>query len=207
ADRGQSRDPQVFLFDEPLSNLDAALRVQTRVEIARLHEELASTMIYVTHDQVEAMTLADKIVVLQGGVIEQVGSPMELYNTPANLFVAGFIGSPNMNIFDADASGGKAVVEGGGVALEGVSAEGKLKLGVRPEHLRAVAASDAFISPRLQLVEKLGEYALAHMVTESGSPLTVKFEEPPSAAKGDAIPLGFDSSRAHLFSAADGMRL
>ena len=201
------RDPEVFLFDEPLSNLDAALRVQTRVEIGRLHEELASTMIYVTHDQVEAMTLADKIVVLNGGRIEQIGSPMELYNTPANLFVAGFIGSPNMNVFDASASDGKINMPGGKTALNGVTIEGAVKLGVRPEHLFASSADDAFISPRLQLVEHLGEYALAHMMTEDGISLTAKFEEPPQAAKGDAIPLSFDPARAHLFSGADGSRL
>ena len=201
------RDPEVFLFDEPLSNLDAALRVQTRVEIGRLHEELASTMIYVTHDQVEAMTLADKIVVLNGGRIEQVGSPMELYNTPANLFVAGFIGSPNMNIFKATASNGAVVVSGGKTALTGVTATGDVKLGVRPEHLVAASEADSFIAPRLQLVEHLGEYALAHLITDDGVPLTAKFDTPPSVGKGDPIPLGLDPSRAHLFSAADGARL
>ena len=117
--RALVREPKLFLFDEPLSNLDAALRVNTRLEIARLHRELGATMIYVTHDQVEAMTLADRIVVLNGGVIEQVGSPMELYNKPANKFVAGFIGSPQMNFIDA--------------AKIGIS--GAATLGVRPEHL------------------------------------------------------------------------
>jgi multiple sugar transport system ATP-binding protein len=117
--RAMVREPKLFLFDEPLSNLDAALRVHTRLEIARLHRELGATMIYVTHDQVEAMTLADKIVVLNAGKVEQVGSPMELYNDPANKFVAGFIGSPQMNFIDA--------------AKIGIS--GVATLGVRPEHL------------------------------------------------------------------------
>ena len=121
------RDPEVFLFDEPLSNLDAALRVQTRVEIARLHERLGSTMIYVTHDQVEAMTLANKIVVLRDGVIEQVGSPMELYETPRNMFVAQFIGSPKMNFFRA----------GDLLSDCGVHCGDEEIIGVRPEHLKA----------------------------------------------------------------------
>jgi len=153
------RDPEVFLFDEPLSNLDAALRVQTRIEIARLHERLSATMIYVTHDQVDAMTLADKIVVLRDGVIEQVGSPMELYETPQNMFVAGFIGSPKMNFFPtADLSNGKP----------------GQTIGIRPEHLELCAPDDALVTGRLELVEKLGEYALVYLTTVGGTEFTAK---------------------------------
>ena len=140
------RDPQVFLFDEPLSNLDAALRSQMRIEIAGLHEELGTTMIYVTHDQVEAMTMADKIVVLNGGRVEQVGAPLELYHRPANLFVAGFIGSPKMNLIktrvDQIGGGGRATVELPGGGTVGVPSadirfekSAPIVLGVRPEHL------------------------------------------------------------------------
>src|SRR5690554_2699083 len=138
------REPKIFLFDEPLSNLDAELRVQMRVEIAKLHNDLGNTMIYVTHDQVEAMTMADKIVVLNSGVIEQVGAPLELYNTPANRFVAGFIGSPKMNFLDGrieaiDDSGAR--VQAGGSAIElkrplqGAAAGDSVTFGVRPEHI------------------------------------------------------------------------
>src|SRR5438270_2503798 len=144
------RNPKVFLFDEPLSNLDAALRVQMRIELSRLHEELAATMIYVTHDQVEAMTLADKIVVLQAGVVEQAGSPLELYHHPRNLFVAGFIGSPKMNFLPAtvtaaDAAGATVQLPGGGsvavpVRPGRVKAGDAVTFGVRPEHLRPADA-------------------------------------------------------------------
>src|SRR5437870_2244390 len=139
------RNPKVFLFDEPLSNLDAALRVQMRIELTRLHEELNATMIYVTHDQVEAMTMADKIVVLQAGNIEQVGSPLELYHHPRNQFVAGFIGSPTMNFLPGSvaslgADGATISLAGGApvtvpVKTEGLTQEQKVTLGVRPEHL------------------------------------------------------------------------
>ena len=147
------RDPEVFLFDEPLSNLDAALRVQTRLEIARLHERLGSTMIYVTHDQVEAMTLADKIVVLKDGHIEQVGTPIDLYTRPNNAFVAQFIGSPKMNIFPNE-----------DIPIDTKKALSKLNkenidLGIRPEHLEQCEKTDSIISGKLDLVENLGEYA------------------------------------------------
>ena len=156
------RDPEVFLFDEPLSNLDAALRVQTRLEIARLHERLGSTMIYVTHDQVEAMTLADKIVVLKDGHIEQVGSPIDLYTRPNNAFVAQFIGSPKMNIFPNE-----------DIPIDTKKALSKLNkenidLGIRPEHLEQCEKTDSIISGKLDLVENLGEYALVHLTSNTG---------------------------------------
>ena len=151
------REPKLFLFDEPLSNLDAALRVHTRLEIARLHRSLKATMIYVTHDQVEAMTLADKIVVLNSGVIEQVGSPMELYNRPANTFVAGFIGSPQMNLIDAERLG-----------------DGQAKtVGIRPEHISLSRESGDWKGKVIH-VEHLGADTLVYLETEMTGLLTVR---------------------------------
>ena len=193
------REPEVFLFDEPLSNLDAALRVQTRLEIARLHQRLGATMVYVTHDQVEAMTLADKIVVLRDGRVEQVGSPMELYETPANTFVARFIGSPQMNFFtqsDLSAS-----------APETLRALGPdTTLGIRPEHLRVCSAGECLVEAKLELVEHLGEYALAHMVAANGVEFIAKLEEAPASAKGDAMYFTADPARMHMFG-SDGSRV
>ncbi|WP_116133948.1 ABC transporter ATP-binding protein [Tropicimonas sp. IMCC34043] len=154
------RDPDVFLFDEPLSNLDAELRVEMRIEISRLHQSLGNTMIYVTHDQTEAMTLADKIVVLRSGRIEQVGSPAELYDDPDNLFVAGFIGSPKMNFLPAEVRGGAIRVAGHPVPDPGLRsrpAEGtKLLLGIRPEHLRLAKPGEPALTVTAQFAEFLG---------------------------------------------------
>jgi multiple sugar transport system ATP-binding protein/alpha-glucoside transport system ATP-binding protein len=194
------RDPEVFLFDEPLSNLDAALRVQTRLEIARLHERLKSTMIYVTHDQVEAMTLADKIVVMRAGRVEQIGSPIDLYRNPANAFVAQFIGSPKMNFFtEADlAKNGKKSLP---VAASGAH------IGIRPEHLTACTAAKAIVGGALDLVEQLGEYALAHLVGASGEAFIVKMEHPPAAVKGETIWFTAQSDVLHLFDQSSGLRI
>jgi ABC-type sugar transport system ATPase subunit len=168
------REPQVFLFDEPLSNLDAALRINTRVEIAKLHKMLKATIVYVTHDQVEAMTLADKIVVMNKGCIEQAGKPLELYYKPANLFVAGFIGSPAMNFMGgtvAAASKQGARVELANGAMLKVTGRDGLKqgqtvtIGIRPEHLDVAADKHALISGQVELVERLGETGYAHMNT------------------------------------------
>ncbi len=194
------RDPEVFLFDEPLSNLDAALRVQTRLEIARLHERLKTTMIYVTHDQVEAMTLADKIVVLRDGRIEQVGSPIELYERPANAFVAQFIGSPKMNFFDvADLADNaqKQLVRPIDVAEQ---------IGIRPEHMMACSAAKAIVQGTLDLVENLGEYALVHMITANGASFIAKMEKPPEIEKGGIISLTVKPELVHYFDAATGLR-
>jgi len=192
------RDPQVFLFDEPLSNLDAALRVQTRLEIARLHERLKSTMIYVTHDQVEAMTLADKIVVLRDGRVEQVGSPMQLYERPENTFVAQFIGSPKMNFFAAEDMGpGWAALAGDGDSSD--------TIGIRPEHLIPCDAAKAVVSGRLELVEKLGEYALVHMISEHGAEFIAKLEHPPKETSGEVLNFGVAKKLVHRF-APDGAR-
>src|SRR5271155_4283304 len=165
------REPDVFLFDEPLSNLDAALRVSTRVEIARLHRLLGATMVYVTHDQIEAMTLADRIVVMNQGRIEQIGKPLDLYYAPANLFVAGFIGSPAMNFFPAEVvsvEDGKARIAGGSIAAFALPAGSfkpgaRLTIGVRPEHLAPVAGGDFATAGVVELVELLGEASYAHV--------------------------------------------
>ena len=165
------REPRIFLFDEPLSNLDAELRVSMRGEISALHRRLGATMIYVTHDQVEAMTMADKIVVLRAGRIEQVGSPLALYNKPANRFVAGFIGSPQMNFFDADVGADRRLwpVFGGSISVPGLAGAGtvangtRVVLGVRPEHLRLEPGGDALALPMtVTQVEQLGGLSLIY---------------------------------------------
>jgi multiple sugar transport system ATP-binding protein len=182
------RTPKLFLFDEPLSNLDAALRVATRIEIARLHRELGATMIYVTHDQVEAMTLADKIVVLRAGVIEQVGAPMELYNNPANTFVAGFIGSPQMNFLKAAELGQQGET-----------------VGVRPEHFTLSREAGA-LEGRVSHVEKLGGETLVYVRADPHGLLTVRlFGEHDHAVDGRVF-LSPDMARAFHFDAA-GQRL
>ncbi len=184
------REPEVFLFDEPLSNLDAALRVQTRIEIARLHERLGTTMIYVTHDQVEAMTLADKIVVLRDGNIEQIGSPIELYRNPSNMFVAQFIGSPKMNFFNSDdlTDAGRALINSGADIL-----------GIRPEHFIVVSSGSGVIQGKPNLVEPLGEYALVHCETVRGSPFIVKTTDPENIRKGSIISFDVDPAVTHRF--------
>ena len=203
------REPEVFLFDEPLSNLDAALRVQMRVEILRLHGRLGTTMIYVTHDQVEAMTLADRIVVLQGGRIEQAGTPMELYHHPANRFVAGFIGSPRMNFLDAEAGGrterGLAVrlrdaseiaVPVGGEAAQGAP----VVLGVRPEHVRVAAdASAGALRGEVLVVERLGGETLLHVDLGAEEPLVAKADGAVAARPGEAVGLDLVPESLHLF--------
>jgi multiple sugar transport system ATP-binding protein len=182
------RSPKVFLFDEPLSNLDAALRGQTRVEIAELHRDLNATSIYVTHDQVEAMTLADRVVVLQGGVIEQVGTPMELYEAPANKFVAQFIGQPQMNLLSAS-------------YFSGISADA-VDVGVRPEHFSIVDAGQGAISGQVELIEALGNETLIHVCLEgSGEKLIVRQYEQPSIKVRDSVSINYDASHLHQFDA------
>jgi ABC-type sugar transport system ATPase subunit len=167
------RNPRIFLFDEPLSNLDAALRLQMRLELAKLHDELAATMIYVTHDQVEAMTLADRIVVMNAGRIEQIGTPEELYERPANLFVAGFIGSPKMNIIEARSDGRSISSVIGPVAIPTV--EGPVKIGVRPEHILAGRHDGmSTLSGHVEVVERLGANSYAYVQIDNGSLLTVE---------------------------------
>jgi ABC-type sugar transport system ATPase subunit len=206
------REPDVFLFDEPLSNLDAALRVSTRVEIAKLHRLLGATMVYVTHDQTEAMTLADRIVVMNHGRIAQVGRPLDLYYSPANLFVAGFIGSPAMNFFDAkvDKKGAASVTLSGPnvpafelAATSFAPAIGaKIKIGVRPEHLGTPASTGFKIGGPVELVERLGEtsYAYVRGGGETQIVAEVRGRDAPSA--GDVIALGAPDRELHMFDEA-----
>ncbi len=202
--RALVRKPEIFLFDEPLSNLDAALRAETRVGIARLHHTLDNTMIYVTHDQVEAMTMADRIVILDQGRIAQAGVPMELYHRPSNKFVAGFLGSPKMNFIDVTETGR---IDGtvhlglpGGAKLDldlDLSAQKATTLGIRPEHLGL--AAEGPMSGRVLTIERLGSETLVYV--ESGaSTLVVKTEAEDPAAVGDLVRLRFEAARAHLFS-------
>ncbi|OYU41329.1 MAG: ABC transporter ATP-binding protein [Pseudorhodobacter sp. PARRP1] len=202
------RNPEVFLFDEPLSNLDASLRVQMRGEISRLHQDLGATMIYVTHDQVEAMTMADKIVVLSAGRIEQVGSPLELYHRPKNLFVAGFIGSPKMNFIPVEArphNGGIEVTLPGGTLLQlagTLAAAGKMTLGLRPEHATATGAGDAVLPTKVQLAEHLGSETLFFVSLADGSEIAVKADGLAPQRPGGAMQIGFPARACHLFDAA-----
>ena len=182
------RSPKVFLFDEPLSNLDASLRGQTRVEIAELHRDLNATSIYVTHDQVEAMTLADRVVVLQGGVIEQVGTPMELYEAPANKFVAQFIGQPQMNLLPAS-------------YFSDIS-KNAVDVGIRPEHFKIVAAGQGSISGKIELIEALGNETLIHVCLEGGGEkLIVRQYEQPSVKVRETVSINYDSAHLHQFDA------
>ena len=202
------RDPQVFLFDEPLSNLDAALRVRMRLEIARLHDRLDATMVYVTHDQTEAMTLADRIVVLDRGRIEQVGAPTELYEAPVNRFVAGFIGAPAMNFIPAaiEASeGAEPQVRFGPVTLPAGrlhdAAPGPVTVGVRPEHLSIASGAEADFRGRVEIVEKLGADSLAYLQTEfSTEPVTIRIPEQPVVHPGDEVPVRVGRERCLLFA-------
>ena len=192
------RDPKVFLFDEPLSNLDAALRVQTRIEIAKLHADLDATMIYVTHDQVEAMTLADKIVVLNAGRIEQVGSPLDLYNHPDNLFVAEFIGSPKMNTLSAQMKGTDVMVGDVKMAKAGKDQHAAM-IGIRPEHMQEVTKAKAKLSGTITHIEHLGEYAIGYVALPDGTSITAKLDDTTSQSVGSVIHLSFDPKRLHLF--------
>ncbi|MEE3316386.1 MAG: ABC transporter ATP-binding protein [Pseudomonadota bacterium] len=181
------REPAAFLFDEPLSNLDAALRVNMRLEISELHQNLKTTMIYVTHDQVEAMTMADKIVVLQSGVIEQVGSPLELYHTPRNKFVAGFIGSPKMNFM----TGAEAAKHDAAT------------IGIRPEHI-TTSTTDGLWKGVVGVSEHLGSDTFLHVTLEGASePITVRVDGELPVHHGDTVFLTPDESKIHRFDAND----
>ena len=188
------RAPKVFLFDEPLSNLDAALRGQTRIEIAKLHRDLGATTIYVTHDQVEAMTLADRVVVLRDGLIEQVGTPLELYDRPANQFVAQFIGTPQMNIVAAaqlpalDAVGALGIPAGGFI-------------GLRPENVILHPAAQGLLKGTVDLVEALGAETLIYITTAQGAQLVSRQNERTPLRAGDAVGVQIDTDAAHVFDA------
>jgi multiple sugar transport system ATP-binding protein len=195
------REPKIFLFDEPLSNLDAELRVQMRVEIAKLHNDLGNTMIYVTHDQVEAMTMADKIVVLRNGVIEQAGAPLELYNNPKNLFVAGFIGSPKMNFLAAKAEGTGLNTAGNSVALPR-NVAGATTLGIRPEHITLAEGSGIKLAEvKVDLVESLGGQTVVYATTADKQAMTIVLEGQRQVELGSTVTVHADPSRIHLFDA------
>ena len=219
--RAVVREPKVFLFDEPLSNLDAELRVQMRIEISALHQRLGNTMIYVTHDQVEAMTMADRIVVLRLGRIEQVGAPLELYNDPANRFVAGFIGSPRMNFLDGEV----AAVDGRGVAVavEGlpaavrVAADGRacrvgepVTLGVRPEHVATDAAGDdggdggASFEVLVENAEQLGSDSYLYCTLPGERRLTIHYPGQVGVRRGDRPTVTLPPAACHLFRRGEG---
>ncbi|QOY92665.1 sn-glycerol-3-phosphate ABC transporter ATP-binding protein UgpC [Massilia sp. UMI-21] len=212
------REPEVFLFDEPLSNLDAALRGQTRVELARLHRELGATMIYVTHDQVEAMTLGQKIVVFNGGRIEQAGTPLDLYERPANRFVAGFLGSPRMNFLPGTLAGEEGaavhvrlacgeVVQVAADAARAAPGAG-VTLGVRPEHLRIEAAGGAGMPAVVALVEYLGDATIVHVQVDGVAGMAALKCRPEESCpdRGARVTLAFDPGHGHLFD-ADGVAL
>ena len=202
------RKPQVFLFDEPLSNLDAALRMDMRMEIGKLHNQLGATMIYVTHDQVEAMTLADKIVVLKDGQVMQVGAPMDLYHNPANLFVAGFLGAPSMNFLKVTVqgvNGGKALVSNGALDPVEVATAGRsflegetALLGIRPQYLN-VSEGPGQLHGKVALTERLGAETVVEITLKDQSPLIAALSHDAVFPLGAVVKLNFDPAKAHLF--------
>ena len=199
------REPVGFLFDEPLSNLDASLRVQMRFEIAKLHSTLETTMIYVTHDQVEAMTLADRIVVLKDGVVMQIGTPVELYENPANLFVAEFIGSPKMNILPCGYQDNRVTLSGhNGIQLSTSSPLSTAqKLGIRPEHIKPCDIKDAHCQGTVDFAEYLGSDTFLYITCENLGSLTVRTQGSSNALTGKPIYLRFNEPDLHFFDAAD----
>jgi ABC-type sugar transport system ATPase subunit len=206
------RHPEVFLFDEPLSNLDAALRSTVRFEIARLHKQLGATMVYVTHDQVEAMTLADRIVVMDKGVVQQVGTPEELYRRPANLFVAGFIGSPKMNFLTGEwDSGGQIRLMGGGSLAVGerpaTANGGELVVGVRPDGFAVTEPAASPLRGRIVLNEYLGRESYLHLDLDDGSTAVVEVSPDLHLPAGEDVGLAVKPGAAHLFATADQRRL
>jgi multiple sugar transport system ATP-binding protein len=207
--RAITRKPEVFLFDEPLSNLDAALRMDMRMEIGKLHQQLGATMIYVTHDQVEAMTLADKIVVLKDGEVMQAGAPMDLYHHPKNLFVAGFLGAPSMNFAIVDivkVDGEHITVKSDAIAQTVVNAQGrsfavgnKATLGLRPQYLSIVDASAAGMTGTVVLTERLGSETVLNIRLTDGSTMIAAIADDQIFDKGQSVGLAFDAAKAHLF--------
>jgi len=207
--RALVREPAAFLLDEPLSNLDAKLRVQMRLQIKDLHQRTGQTTLYVTHDQVEAMTLADRLIVMNKGVAEQIATPHEVYTTPASEFVAGFIGSPAMNIFTVQAEKGMAILPGGHrLPLAALPASGQVRLGLRPEDLEIVDTAVPSIPVVLRSVEWLGADAFGYGVIDgSEERVTLRLAGSTAAARGDRIHVAPPEGRWHLFSADTGKRL
>ncbi|MBL4812484.1 MAG: TOBE domain-containing protein, partial [Rhodobacteraceae bacterium] len=213
--RALVRDVEVFLFDEPLSNLDAKLRGDLRVEIKRLHQQLKNTMVYVTHDQVEAMTLADRIAIMKGGLIMQLGTPDEIYNRPQNKYVADFIGSPSMNFFDGHVENG--IFSSGELSLamtgyEWVSStptDGPATIGIRPEHVttgRLAEVAPQQMEVVVEMVEPMGSDTLV-WARVAGEPLRIRMDGKAKVAQGDAITIGLDPSSASLFDKSTEVRL
>ncbi len=212
------REPKVFLFDEPLSNLDAELRVQMRVELSKLHHEIGATMIYVTHDQVEAMTMADKIVVLRDGLVEQIGSPLELYTAPDNKFVAGFIGSPQMNflnaeVIEADGASASVKVDGASDHLVSIPLRAgasvqkgqSVQIGIRPEHLLGTVGGPG-LEVHVDVVENLGGIAYAYGTSKAGQDVILKAESEAPPKFGTTVTAQLTDAYCHLFD-ADGKTL
>ncbi len=203
------RDPKVFLFDEPLSNLDAALRMSMRMEIGKLHQSLEASMIYVTHDQVEAMTLADKIVVLKDGQVMQAGAPMELYHEPANLFVAGFLGAPSMNFIPVrveGVEGGHAMISSQSVDRMAVPCKGRrftagqtATLGVRPQYIRAAEGTAGMLHGHVELIERLGSETVVDVALPTGGKIIVALPEDRILSQGAEASFDFDPDQSHLF--------
>ena len=202
------RGPEVFLFDEPLSNLDAELRVEMRVEISRLHRELGTTIIYVTHDQVEAMTLADKIVVLKDGLIQQVGTPLSLYDDPENVFVAGFIGSPTINFVHGEINGSNLSIPG----LQSIklkldksitSSYSELLIGLRPQHLTLVESGDL----EVEFTEALGDISCVYLKTTNGERIVVESREEKLPSSGDQVGIKANASKALFFDPKTELRI
>ena len=210
--RALVREPRIFLFDEPLSNLDAKLRVEMRREIKKLHQKLKTTVVYVTHDQTEAMTMADDIVVLNSGIVSQKGSPLDLYNNPNNLFVGGFIGSPKMNFISTkitSKSSDKTEVDLMGSSTISIpktlasSTEGDaVKLGIRPEHLTVNKESDGSWESKVFVVEKLGSGTFLYLEKE-GEPLVVETKGDSDIKVGDTVKVGFSASHCHIFDSSN----
>jgi multiple sugar transport system ATP-binding protein len=206
------KHPKLFLFDEPLSNLDAALRARTRIELAQLRRRVEATMILVTHDQVEAMTLADRIVVINDRVIQQVGAPMEIYERPANLFVAGFVGTPKMNVAPATLAAGRGadavVTLGDGttvktrVARADLPKDGALRIGLRAEAITVVAKGKGDTEATVEFVERLGDRTLVYLKLADGSEFVAEDKGASQVAMGDPVGVAFDGARAHLFDEA-----
>jgi multiple sugar transport system ATP-binding protein len=207
------RNPQVFCMDEPLSNLDAKMRVQTRTDIARLQSDLGVTTLYVTHDQIEAMTMGDRVAVMSGGVLQQVDSPLRLYDKPQNLFVAGFIGSPQMNLIEATAVDGHARLGAYTVPVDPASAariRGRITVGVRPEAWRIVGAADGGLPIEVSVVEELGADAFVYGTSDvEGTPSTivVRVSARNSVHKGDVLHVTTDPAHVHVFDTDTGERL
>jgi multiple sugar transport system ATP-binding protein len=190
----------VFLFDEPLSNLDAALRVHMRVELLKLHQRLGNTMVYVTHDQVEAMTLADRIVVFRDGRVEQVGTPLELYRSPVNTFVAGFIGSPAMNFLNADVQGSQVQLGGASICTTKAN-DGHIRLGLRPEHL--MLNDEGPIKGTVSVFEHLGGESFVHMALPDEQTLVAKLDGERSFKPGQECRLDIRPEYCHVFDKQD----